>query len=155
MSKRIKILFTISVMLNVLLIGAHVGMTLERWQSSPWYRAYEDLKPETQNLVARSFQEAKKDMKANMEEFREARKDLTSILEAEVLDEDAYAAALERMEKAQDKMMLHKIEMMKGVMAQLPPEERERLSHRMMRPFGKHRGQRMKDVKPPPSRPAE
>jgi uncharacterized membrane protein len=140
MSKKTKILFTVSILLNVLLIGAHVGMMVKMRRDNPWHYAHENLSPETQNLVAREFQEARREMGDNMRAFHQARKDLTGILKKDKLDEDAYGEALKRMQDAQQKMTLRKIEMMKDLMAQLPPEEREKLSHRMMRPFGKHRG---------------
>lgn len=132
-----KILFTVSVLLNVLLLGGHVGMLIKRSYDNPWHRAYSDLKPETQNLVAREFQEARKNMPDTRNEFRAARKEITRILKQDTLDEQAYEAAIKRMQAAQQKMMDSKMEMMKNIMSQLPPDEREKLSHRLMRPFGK------------------
>ncbi len=138
MSRRTKILFTLSILLNVLLLGAHAGMMVKRAYDNPWSHAYSDLDPESQSIVAREFQVARKDMKQSRDDFRDARKAVTEILEVEILDKDAYEAALEKMQASQQKMMEKKMVMMREIMAKLPPEEREKLSHRMMRPFGKH-----------------
>lgn len=138
MSKKAKLIFTASILLNLLLLGAGSGMLVKRAYNNPWSQAYQDLGPQSQHSVARAFQKARKDMRATRKEFHAARRELTKILQKDTLDEEAYAQAMERMNEAQAKMHTHKIEMMKDIMRDLSPEEREILTDRIMAPFSKH-----------------
>lgn len=134
-----KKLLILSVLFNVFLIGCGVGTILKRAYDNPWMHAADDLAPATQNLVARQFQVAKREMMGSRKKFYNARRDINKILKREELDEEAYEDAAERMFESQQKMLKQKMDMMKDIMSELPPEEREKLSDRLMKPFGKSR----------------
>ncbi|MCB1532972.1 MAG: periplasmic heavy metal sensor [Alphaproteobacteria bacterium] len=137
MFKNTKLLLILSVLLNLFLIGAGLGTFGKRAYDNPWKQASQELQPQTQNLVARQFQTARRDMVGPRKKFHDARRDISKILQKEELDEEAYEKAAERMFEAQQKMLKLKMDMMKDIMSELPPEEREKLSDRLMKPFGK------------------
>jgi Spy/CpxP family protein refolding chaperone len=136
MSRRTKTFLTLSVLLNILLAGVAGGMVIEKWQREPWHNMKE-LAPDTRNLLGRSYQEARAEMSATFREMREARKEINEVLEAEPFDAAAFEAGAQRMQKAQRKMIDRKIEIMKELAPQIPPEERQKLSSHLMRPYKK------------------
>ena len=142
MSRRLKILFTISILLNLLLIGSHVGMAVKHHYGHA--RVYADLSPETQSLVARAFQAAREEMSKTHGEFKKVRGDIDKILSTKEFDKEAYTEALTRMQDVQQKMTAQKIKIIADLMAEVPPQERQTLSHRVMRMFDKERPRRRK-----------
>lgn len=146
MTERTKRFFVFSLFLNLMLISVGTGMIIKRAYDNPWTQAYQELLPESQNLVAREFQKARRDMSSARNEFHAARKKLTKILQQETLNEEAYETQMKKMQAAQQKMLNRKMQMMKDLMADLPPLEREKLSHRLMRPFSKHHRPRYEDA---------
>lgn len=136
MSQKIKIIFTLSIILNVILFGVTTGGFIHKWQYSPWKHAREELAPESRHLVARSFQQAHKDMKSTFDKSKKLRNDLRNILAAEDFDEEKFEKTMHDIHSIHEKMMERKIEMMKELAAELPPEERAKLAGKFMRPYG-------------------
>lgn len=137
MSKKIRLLFTISVLLNVLLLGVSGGLVIKNSYHRPsWDKVKEGLSPETRNLMAREFQKAHRDMKPLGEEARKARKDVMNALSRKEFSESEFDTAMERLQKAQKNIMEKKIEATKALAAELPVGERKKLAEHFSLTFG-------------------
>lgn len=136
MSKRAKIIFTVSFLLNILLAGAVSGMIIDQSRHEPWEEVKESLKPETQNLLARSFQQSSRNMSKTIGEMRQARQKMKEIFSANEFDETAYDKAVDQMVAAQQKLMAERLRVSKEVAKKLPQEEREKIAEKFSRPWG-------------------
>ena len=139
MSKKIKIFFTLSIMLNILLLGVISGMVINKLQYTSWKYANEEFSPESRHLVARSFQKAHKDIKSTFEQSKKARKNIRNILAAEEFDLKAFEKAMCNMQSVHKEMMERKIKMMIELAQALPLEERVKLSGKFMKPFARRK----------------
>ncbi len=148
MSRKFKIILTISVVLNVLLLGLSGGMI---YQKNQWKRPTMEaagLSPEARNIVARNFQGARKDMKSNFARSKKARRDVIALLKKDKLDEKRYDRAVAALKKTQGQMIERKMEMLKQLSRDLPPEERSKISEGFIRPHGPHKGGERKSKTP-------
>lgn len=152
MTKRVKIFFTVSVLLNLLLGGALAGMAVDEMGHKPWEEVKAELAPETQNLLARSFQESSRAMSSTIGDMRSAREKMKKIFSAKEFDETAYDKAVEEMTLAQQKLMNERLRVSKELATQLPQEEREKIAEKFSKPWGgpHSRGDRPFDHPPKP-----
>ena len=137
MTRNMKILFTASIILNVVLIGMHAGKSMKRWHH--WQPEMAGLSPEAQDIVAQSIQNSQKTMKEKFEASRAAKKNVMKVLQAEEFDEQAFAQASGELQNAFEAMMMARLEAMKALSMELAPEDRAKLSPRIFRP---HRGKK-------------
>src|SRR4051794_1550754 len=86
MTKTMKILFTISIVINVLAIGGATGMVIKKLHDNPWMQAKRDLSPEGQKLMADSFDKMRHDMGPLMDEVQKTRAELRKVLSQEQFD---------------------------------------------------------------------
>ena len=107
MSKKIKILFTISVLLNVILIGLVAGHSVKRWSDHPMERAMKEMSPEGRHIVARKLQSAFRYGRDEMKKMRATKKELKNILMAEEFDAEAFEEAAEKMSKMRHLSLIH------------------------------------------------
>ena len=132
MRKSMKTLFTISVLLNVVLLGVLGGIAYKHWANHPWQKVKSDLDPETRNVIARNFRSTHKEIKPLAQRAHEQRETLMEIFEAEEFDADAFDAAVAAMQENQEKVMDIKIDTMKRIAKELPPEERVKLARKFV-----------------------
>ena len=144
MSKRIKIIFTVSIALNVLLFGAGAGHVYHHWLSHPWHEVKAELAPETRNIVGRTFQSAFREIRPLGQDARRARADLVKILSAQKFDEAAFDKAVERLSGVKSKMRATKIKATKDLAMQLSAEERRKMAERMAKMVGGGHERRVK-----------
>lgn len=150
MRKSTKILFTLSVILNVLLIGSHAGMVYTQWQEQEnFQKVRAELTPEGQNLVARSFRNTFRDIKPYIEKAGAARKELIDVLEDEEFDAAAFDAAVANMRAQQNGIMDAKIATMKDLAQELPAADRAKLADKFASALEQrkrnHHDRRMRD----------
>lgn len=139
MSRKIKTFFTVSILLNVLLFGALGGIAVGEFSDRPWHRMAEDLKPETQNVLARTFQKSHNEAKAAYQEMKAAKEELSRIFSARNFDAEAYKKAVERMRAAREKVMEERFEAMMELGAELPQSERKKIAEQFSKRFGEYR----------------
>lgn len=135
MSKKIKILFTISVLLNVVLIGMAAGHMVKRWNHSPMETAMKEMSPEGRHIVARELQNAFRDGHDDMRKMRQTKKELKKILTAEEFDADAFESAAEKMHEMRSEMGEKRIDVTKGLAKKLSREDRSALAKKFDRGF--------------------
>jgi len=149
MKKCFKILLSVSLLANVLLLGFVGGHIYKRWAHHPWQSMKQELSPETRNVVGRAFQSTFKDMKPLGDEARKARAEMLKILSAPEFDEAAFDAAAAELAKTQDEMTALKIQATKDVAKLMSAEERVKMADRMVKMIGGGREHKVKrDRKP-------
>ncbi len=136
MSKRIKLMFTVSVLLNVLLVGLGGGVAYKHWAAHPWKQDRQELSPEARHIVGRNLQGAFREIKPLGDEARKARAALIKVLSAEDFDADRYDEAALRLSVAKEKMRAKKVEVTKVIASQLSAEERGQMAERMTKMIG-------------------
>ena len=159
MSKRMKLIFTISVLLNIVFIGAAAGMFVRFCQDIPIPGT---MSPDARNFVARTYQNGREEVKPLIEEVKARRQKVEGILESDDFNRKAYDAAVDDLLETQGKIARHRADTMGKALSELSPEDRKKFSSEIIngltpgRP--RHGGQHWKsrgDHKPGEERPVE
>lgn len=153
MSKKIKIILTVSILANVLLAGALAGMVLDKPREMPWEKTKRELTPESQELVAKMFQNTWKDMGPVIRQSMDNRKYLADVVRADEFDPKAFDEAVKRLRGVQDLIAKKKIESTKELLTRLPDEDRKKLAEQVANSFswkGNRHGKRPSDYPRPP-----
>lgn len=132
MRKSHKILFTLSVVLNLVLLGVVGGHMAKRYHDTPWNEMKETLAPQTRDLLKASFEGKREKIHALMREMREKKKNMEAIFSAPEFDVAAFDAAVADWQEFNKNTTQGKMESFKAIMAQLPQEERAKLAPRFV-----------------------
>ena len=119
--------FTVSIVLNFLLLGVIGGITL-RQPPKPWHEIKAEMSPQTQHLIARNIQKSRHDMSAEIKKMRAAKKSIIRAMNAKEFDTDSYERAMKKLQTARTKINMSQIESMKALASELSREERQKLA---------------------------
>lgn len=159
MKKSVKILFTGSVLLNVVFLGLIGGHFYHMMADHPWNEVREELAPESQNHVARTFQNAFRAIREEGDKARKSRAALVQIISAKDFDAKAFDKVAAELAESKERITVIKMNATKEVAAQLSQEERAKMAQRMTRMIGGgwevrvHRERRPHGMAPPPGGP--
>lgn len=143
MSRRLKVIFTLSLLLNVLLIGVVAGACYKRMDGPP--RFSESRNPQFNHKMAQAMMEARKGQEALYKDMKDARKELVSVLSAPDFSEDAFKAASEKVEKAQEALSRARNEATLKMAKEMTPEERQQMAKHMQAMSERYKRQRDSD----------
>ena len=141
---RMKIFITVSVVLNVLVLGVIGGHIYKKWSHHPWHEVKKELSPETRSVIGRTFQSAFREIKPLGNNARKVRAELVKILSAKEFDADAFDKAAEKMRGIRGEMSAIKIQATKDAASQLSVEERRKMADRMAKMVGGGHERRVK-----------
>lgn len=133
MKKSHKILFTLSIVLNLALTGVVAGHVVKRWRDAPWQEVQKDLSPQTRDLMRKMFMEKREKIKSNWKEMGEKKKAMEVILSAPEFDAQAFDTAVQDWQMFNSHVTQGKMEFFKSVMTQLPQEERIKLAEKFVK----------------------
>lgn len=133
MSSYIKIIFTVSVMLNLLFAGIVGTYAIKKHGNSGSPEFVSGLSDDGKKVVGDVVSAAKNDMKKDRKFAKKARMNLIKIMAADVFDPDAYDEAMVQMHGYKMAMMSNIAERTKEILLKLPKEEREKFSKRIIR----------------------
>lgn len=153
MSKKFKIILTVSVLLNLVLIGVASGHVYKHWSSHPWHQVKKDLSPEARNIAGRTFQSAFREIRPLGDKARKARAEIVKILSAQEFDEAAFDKATAKMLSIRGDMKALKIQAMKDAAMKLSVEDRRKLANRMAKMVGgghERKVHRKRNIRPMP-----
>lgn len=132
MSKRVKIIFLISLVSNLLLLGVVGGHFMRRQFDHPHFASpnLEELNVSPEALeraseVMREIRESHQDLR---ESVRTARKKALTLLTAENFDPDAYMTQVQAMHEIRSQMMLTFSKDIQAAAEQMTAEERRALA---------------------------
>ncbi|MCB1592829.1 MAG: periplasmic heavy metal sensor [Alphaproteobacteria bacterium] len=143
MSRKMKVIFTLSLLVNLLLGGLVLGHHFHRQKWSAQFE--EGLSPQGQETVRAAFMEGRKDFWPMVREMKGAKDGLVDAINKPVLDEGAYDTAVENMKGSLLKLMDHRFATMKRIVQNpnLSQEDRVRFANkfvRLVQGFGKSSG---------------
>lgn len=138
MSNNMRMIFTISIILNVLLIGWAAGMAYKHYTYNPMQKMQAEMSPEARNIVARTMQKAFREGREEMKKARAVKKDIKAILSAPEFDAEAFDAKAKTLSEIMRGMGQRRIEVTKELASQLSAADRKVLSERFSRGFHGH-----------------
>lgn len=155
MTKPIKIIFTLSLLLNIALVGVTVGCW---WKKAHHHGTpFSNTAPETQALFKESFDENRAAMRADIDAIRASRTALETIIRAEPFDRAAYDAEVAKVLNIREGMNNRRAAILGGILEKLPAAEREKIVKKIVSKLTdeRNRGPHGKDGrKPSPPPPA-
>ena len=146
---RTKLVCTVSILINILLLGMIAGHYYYKWSHHPWQSVKKDLSPESRNIVGRTFQSAFRDIRPLGDEARKARAELIKILSAEEFDEAAFDKTVAEIVDVRREMTAIKIQATKDAAMNLSAEERKKMADRMAKMVGGGHEKRVKRDREP------
>ena len=129
MSRRLRIIFTLSVLLNMLLIGVVAGACYKRMDGPPRFSSSD---PQFNHKMAKAMMEARNGQEALHKDMKDARKELVSVLSAPDFSEDAFKVASEKVEKAQEALSRARNEATLKMAKEMTPAERQQMAKHML-----------------------
>lgn len=103
MNRHMKIIFTLSLLLNATLIGVIAGASYQRWNHMP--PAYSRTQDSAFNdKMSQAMATARKGQEPLFKDMRAARQQMNDILAADQFDEAAYSAAADKLRTTQAAM---------------------------------------------------
>ena len=146
MKKSMKIIFTLSILLNLALVGAVGGQTYKRYQ---WHQPPAELGEQSRDVMRQKMKAAREDMRAQFQKMREHHQALKDIISAPEFDTQAYDAGIEKILGIKDDIAHHKAAVMGQILSELSQEERQKMSGRLLHSLSgkpsKHRRSHRKD----------
>jgi uncharacterized membrane protein len=139
MNRTLKLLFLVSLILNVLLVGVLMGQLprrLERgsFREQRMEQALKDLPQATQTRLREKFKQMRAAGDPLRDQLRAAREETLAILSAEPFDEAAYDRQVSKIDELQLQMFKKIGLVVKEIAKELPPEERRIFAQILRRP---------------------
>lgn len=131
MNPRIKLFFTLSLILNVMFVGAGLGLLYRFCMDMPM-PIPTDMSPEARHFIAKTFQDGRDQTKPLIEEIKSKRSKVEDIITADKFDGKAYDKAVEDMLDTRDKISRKRADIMGEALKELPAEDRERFAKRIL-----------------------
>lgn len=132
MMSKMKISLSLSLILNMLLIGIIAGDAVRKYHDRPWNEFKEQLSPETRALMKKTFEEKRQTIRQNKQIIGEMKGDLEIILTAEVFDPAAFEKSARAFLDFNHKISEGKLKTIKAMAEQLPLEERKKVSKKFI-----------------------
>lgn len=136
MSKRIKVIFTLSILLNIVLICAGAAMLCRLGPEIPMP---DGMSPEGRQFISRTYKEGRAEIKPLFKEMKARRAEVEEILTADTFDVAAYDAAVAKMLKARGAVAAKKAETMGRALGDLPAADRRKFARRILDSLEGHR----------------
>lgn len=136
MNKKLKLIFTLSLILNVFLAGSLGGMVAGKMKPPPlnMEREHGNISPESREIIRKAVHQSINDSMPMMEEADLQRKSMMEALSGETINKKKYMEAAEKMAEARH-ALIHKRSLTTLEIAEkLSAEERTKMAQHMMKP---------------------
>jgi len=140
MNRRMKLIFTISLLLNIVFVGVGAGLLYRYCQDIPIPGT---MSPDARNFVARTYQNGREEVKPLITEVKARKKAVEDILQSGNFDRKAYDAAVNDLLETQGKIARHRADTMGKALDELSPEDRQKFSKEIINgltPGRRHKG---------------
>ena len=142
----LKIIFFLSIVLNVFLIGYVIGgkktFPFHRPMHEPiFFEALKDLPKESKKRLKQSFHESREKLKNNREKMKKERQEIAALLKKEPIDEAKIKAHLQVIQKiANENLSISQYSLLDALLA-ATPEERKQIAENLSKnkPFDRRR----------------
>ncbi len=142
MSQKIKIIFTLSVLLNVILLGMMGGGMLRMYNhmgKGDFRKEIESLPQDVQQRIDIAFRSSRQEMRSLFKESREAKEQVRNSLNAQTFNPENYKQSIERLNQIKYRMLQVQARKTGSIAAELNAAERRRFAGYLMR--GGRKGQ--------------
>lgn len=139
MTRRMKLVFTLSFLLNIVLIGAGAGLYYRYHEDGPMPP---DMSPKAREFLSGTYKSGREEMKPLIDEIKERRGRVEDILTAETFDRAAYDAAVASLLDQRDVIGRKKADIMGRALADLPAEDRRAFARQIVEGLTGHRSHR-------------
>ena len=133
MSRNLKILFTLSFAVNLLLIGFLAGQAIK-----PQYKDKQHhiaLSEDSQKLLKETMRQSRKETHEDMQAMRAHKKELEAIIAQDPFDKAQFITAMHNVSTIKHNMAQKRIEKFADMMEDIPSEERKAVLKRLIKPF--------------------
>ena len=139
MNRSLKVIFLVSLIANVLLLGIVLGAAPRRLEERPSFRDrvkadIEKLPEPARTKMRENMEQTRKGDEPTFAEIRQAREETLKIIVAEPFDEAAYDRQVDRISELRRGMFQHMSDNIKGIVKTLPPEQRKAVADLFRRP---------------------
>jgi uncharacterized membrane protein len=139
MSRKIKLAFIASIVLNVLLVGVLLGQSPRRFdrgamREQRMAQVLKDLPQASQTRLRERFQQLRATAEPLFAELRQAQDDTARLLGAEPFDEAAFERKEQEISNLRANMTKKLSQAVKDSVKDLTPEERQRFAELLRRP---------------------
>lgn len=128
MNKPIKIIFTLSLLLNLALVGVLVGC---QWKRHDHKMPFSEASESTRAQFKAAFEGNRANMRADIDAIRTSRATLESIITAEPFDRSAYNAEIQNVLNVRDRMGERRATILGDVLEKLPADERAQIAKKI------------------------
>lgn len=128
MSKSIKIIFTLSLLLNLVLVGVSVGCF---WKRHDHKMPFSEASEATHAQFRAAFENNRANMRADIDTIRASRTTLESIIAAEPFDRGAYNVEIQNVLNVRDRMGQRRATILGDVLENLPADERAKIAKKI------------------------
>jgi uncharacterized membrane protein len=136
MSKTTKLLFTLSIVANVLLLGAAGGMAFKDYKANVvWREANNQMSSEGREMMRTSFDRMHSEMTPLFNDMRESREALKQVLAQEKFDPTQFDLAAQNYRNIRRQMAEKMSDVTKQLASNLPPEDRQTMADHLVRGF--------------------
>lgn len=144
MSKKFKIILTVSIILNVLLLGVLIGMSADdlkdhRRMRGEMHRSIDKLPGDKAKLVKQTMRSLRKDTKKTRRQIRKTRSSINKIITAPDFDESAFDKEIANLQNLTTEMMASFGKVTKELAVQLEQDEREVIAELLKKKKFNHR----------------
>ena len=146
MTKTLKVIFTISVLLNIAfagLVSGHYAKKMKKWEAF-----HSELAPETHEVIKATLKNKHDIIRKKRKMEREKLAVISGILNAEEFDEAKFKDAIEDWREFQNGVIDGKTDTMIRIASQLPQAERQKLSKRFVHVLSGRDGRKKHGEKP-------
>jgi len=157
MSNRVKVVLTVSLVLNVLLVGILIGFFSgdfkeHRKMRADMHRSIDNLPEEKAKLVKKTMRNLHKETKKTRKQVRKTRKNINKIISAPEFDISAYDAEIKKLQDLHAEIMDKFGKATKELALQMEQDEREVIAELLEKRTFKHRrhGGKFGEKPPPP-----
>ncbi len=143
MSKKIKTVLTISIILNVLLLGVLIGMSADDYKDhrnrrAEFRSAVDKLPADKSKLVKKTMRGLHKETRKTRNEVRKTRNNINKIISAPEFDGSAYDKEIENLQRLQSEIMYKFGKVTKKLAVQLEQDERKVIAELLKKRTFKH-----------------
>lgn len=129
MNRRLKVVFTISVLLNMLLIGVLAGSCYKRMNGPGKF--HERPPVMANSKLKQRMADARRDQEALHDQLKSEKRKLLDVLAAPNFNEEEFRQASERIDRAQEALFIARSETMLKMVKDMTTEERQDMARHM------------------------
>jgi len=143
MSKNIKIIFTLSFLLNIILVGIILGGIYKPKRSNYFDKA--SVSSEVREVFKKNMHQNREEMRNSFKEIKAYKDELKAIIIAEKFDEVAYSNTMKKIRDVKNLMSESKAQSLGKTLSTLSQEERKQAANLVLRKLSKKHYSRKKE----------